>query len=113
MFEAVSNVYFLQLRAARVGEATRKGAASTRMAVFPMSRDTLVSLGLAAAFTLGCVGIHGARKHPDAVTLALVLLLGFLATVYVGRHVTLDARHPTWQHEASHPWIPPASHPTM
>ena len=113
MFEAVSNVYVLQLRAALVGEAAREGAASTRMAVFPMSRDTLVSLVLAAAFTLGCVGIHGARKHPDAVTLALILLLGFLATVYVGQHVTLDARHPTWQHEASHPWVPPASHPTM
>lgn len=87
--------------------------AQTRMTVSPMSRETLVPLALAAAFTLGCVSIHSARRHPDAITLALLLLLGFLATLYVGQHVTLDARHPAWQHEASHPWVPPPAHPTM
>lgn len=85
----------------------------TRMTVSVMSRETLVPLVLAAAFTLGCVSIHSARRHPDAITLALLLLLGFLATLYVGQHVTLDARHPAWQHEASHPSVPPPAHPTM
>jgi hypothetical protein len=87
--------------------------AQTRMTVFVMSRETLVPLALAAAFTLGCVSIHSARRHPDAITLALLLLLGFLATLYVGQHVTVDARHPAWQHEASHPWVQPPAHPTM
>jgi hypothetical protein len=78
-----------------------------------MSRITLTPMILAAVFTLGCVSIHSARRHPDAVTLALLLLLGFLATLYVGQHGSLDARHPAWQHEAIHPWIQPPPHPTM
>jgi hypothetical protein len=78
-----------------------------------MSRETLLPLILAAVFTVGCFSIHSARRHPDAVTLALVLLLGFLATLYVGQSVHVDARHPAWQHEASHLWTPPAAHPTM
>ncbi|MEE7447602.1 hypothetical protein MRF4_07105 [Methylobacterium radiotolerans] len=78
-----------------------------------MSRDTLGPLILAAVFTLGCFSIHRARRHPDAVTFGLLLLLGFLATLYVGQHVGLDARHPAWQHEASQLKPPPSSHPTM
>ncbi|MGH1574313.1 hypothetical protein ACRAWG_31285 [Methylobacterium sp. P31] len=96
-----------------MSEGAREVAASTRTAVFPISRDTLLPLVLAAVFTLGCVSIHGARKHPDAVTLALILLLGFIATVFVGQHVRLDARHPTWQHEASDLRIPPTDFPMM
>ncbi|GJE12325.1 MULTISPECIES: hypothetical protein [Methylobacterium] len=112
MLEAVSHVYSWRLRAGHSDVAVR-GAAWTRTTVFPMSRDMLVPLVLAAVFTLGCVSIHGARKYPDAMTLALLLLLGFLATVYVGQHVQLDARHPTWQHEASDLKIPLPAHPVM
>lgn len=78
-----------------------------------MSRVTLFPLILAAVFTLGCIGIHSARRHPDAVTLALLLLLGFVASVYVGRVTQLDARHPAWQHEASRPWTEQLPYPMM
>ncbi|XYD10097.1 hypothetical protein R1A27_06150 [Methylobacterium sp. NMS12] len=78
-----------------------------------MSSDALGPLVLAAVFTLGCLSIHSARRHPDAVTLGLLLLLGLLATLYVGQHVGLDAHRPTWQHEALHGETEPASHPTM
>jgi hypothetical protein len=88
-------------------------ATARRTAVEWMSRETLVPLVLAAVFTLGCVSIHGARRYPDAVTFALLLLLGLLATVYVGRHAPLDARHPTWQHEASDLHRPPPELPLM
>ncbi len=49
-----------------------------------MSGGMLGSLALAAVFTLGCFGIHSARRHPDAVTIGLFLLLGLLASLYVG-----------------------------
>ncbi|ACB24461.1 hypothetical protein ABID82_002309 [Methylobacterium sp. PvP062] len=78
-----------------------------------MSGDMLGPLVLAAVFTLGCLSIHSARRHPDAVTIGLLLLLGLLATLYVGQHVGLDARHPTWQHEVLHREPSPASRPTM
>ncbi|SEH28963.1 hypothetical protein SAMN02799627_00078 [Methylobacterium sp. 13MFTsu3.1M2] len=78
-----------------------------------MSGGMLGSLALAAVFTLGCFGIHSARRHPDAVTIGLFLLLGLLASLYVGRHVGPDAHHPTWQHEALYRESAPTSHPTM
>jgi hypothetical protein len=78
-----------------------------------MSRVTLSSLVLAAVFTLGCIGIHSARRHPDAVTVALLLLLAVVASVYVGRHTELDAPHLTWQYEASQPWIEQLPYPMM
>jgi prepilin signal peptidase PulO-like enzyme (type II secretory pathway) len=103
----------MQLPAAREGAAACEVAASTRTPVFPMSRETLVPLVLAALFTLGCITIHAARRHPDAVTLALFLLLGFLAVVYVGQHTRLDARHLNWQHEAFDLRQPLPTYPMM
>ena len=58
-----------------------------------MTRDTFLPLALAAGFTLGCVGIQSARRHPDAVTLVLVLLLGLVASAYVGRLSQLQPPH--------------------
>jgi hypothetical protein len=113
MFRAVSNVYPVRSQRAAHEQGGAPGTGLARTAVIPMSRETLVPLILAGLFTLGCVGIHRARRHPDAVTLGLVLLLGLLATVYVGQHVALDARHPSWQHEASHPLVPLPAHPMM
>ena len=113
MFGAASHVYSMQLRAALESEAAGEEAASTRTPVIPMSREMIVPLVLAALFTVGCVGIHAARRHPDAVTLALLLMLGFLAAVYVGQHTRLDARHPNWQHEAFDPQQPLRTHPMM
>ncbi|GEP12235.1 hypothetical protein [Methylobacterium gnaphalii] len=70
-----------------------------------MSDGTLLSLALAAFFTVGCLSIHRARRYPDAVTLGLLLLFGFLGTIYLSQHVKLDGRHPAWQLEAAEPWI--------
>jgi hypothetical protein len=78
-----------------------------------MSRVTLFPLIVAAVFTLGCIGIHSARRHPDAVTVALLLLLGFVASVYVGQFTQLDAHHPAWQHEASKSWTEQLAYPMM
>ncbi|MDN3574664.1 hypothetical protein [Methylobacterium longum] len=113
MSGAASHVYSMQLRAALEGETAGEEAASTRTLVISMWREMIVPLVLAAFFTLDCVSIHAARRHTDAVTLALLLLLGFLAAVYVGQHTRLDARHPNWQHEAFDLQQPLRTHPMM
>lgn len=78
-----------------------------------MSRDTVLPLALAAGFTLGCIGIQGARRHPDAVTLVLVLLLGLVASAYVGRLGQLHNPRMAERAEASHIWTPLLTHPTL
>ncbi|MGV7033008.1 hypothetical protein [Methylobacterium symbioticum] len=78
-----------------------------------MSRDTVLPFALAAGFTLGCIGIQSARKHPDAVTLVLVLLLGLLASAYVGRLGQLNPPRNADALEASHVWTPLLLHPTL
>ncbi|GJD55851.1 hypothetical protein [Methylobacterium dankookense] len=78
-----------------------------------MSRDTVLPFALAAGFTLGCIGIQSARKHPDAVTLVLVLLLGLLASAYVGRLGQIHAPRHAEAMEASHVWTPLLMHPTL
>lgn len=78
-----------------------------------MSRDTVLPLVLAAGFTLGCIGIQSARRHPDAVTLVLVLLLGLVASAYVGRISQLHPPRTGETAEASHVWTPLLTHPTL
>ena len=78
-----------------------------------MTRDTFLPLVLAAGFTLGCVGIQSARRHPDAVTLVLVLLLGLVASAYVGRLSQLQPPRATATTEAAHQWTPLLLHPTL
>lgn len=69
-----------------------------------MSHEALISLALAAGFTLGCLGIHRARRHPDAVALTLILLFGLLATLYIGRYAHMNG-HRTAEHAGpDHNW---------
>ena len=91
----------------------RRSGFDTHAGVPDVARNTLVPPVLAALFTLGCTNIHAARRQRDAVTLAHLLLLGFLAAVYVGQHTRLDARHLNWQHEVSELRQPLPAHPMM
>ena len=78
-----------------------------------MPRDTLLPLALAAGFTLGCIGIQSARRHPDAVTIVLVLLLGLVASAYVGQLSQLHGPRTATALEASHVWTPLLTHPSL
>lgn len=78
-----------------------------------MTRDTLLPLALAAGFTLGCIGIQSARRHPDAVTMVLFLLLGLVASAYVGHLSQLHGPRTAATLEASHMWTPLLTHPSL
>ncbi len=105
MLQALSDVYYLRSRVPLGRRADSKTPASRRTTIPLMSRDTLIPLLLAAGFTLGCIGIHSARRYTDTVTLVLVLLLGFVASLHVGRHAHVSG-HRTAEHAGpNHNWI--------
>ncbi|MDQ0520027.1 hypothetical protein [Methylobacterium gregans] len=77
-----------------------------------MPHELPISLVLAAGFTLGCLGIHRARRHPDAIALTLISLLGLTATLYVGRHAHVSG-HRTAEHAGpDHNWTAELRRPT-
>lgn len=78
-----------------------------------MSHEALIPLALAASFMLGCIGIHRARRYPDAVALALILLLGVVASLYISRHAHLNG-YRTAEHAGSdHDWTAHLRRPTL
>lgn len=78
-----------------------------------MTHEALIPLALAAGFMFGCIGIHSARRHPDAVAVTLILLLGLCATLYIGRHAHLSGYRTAEHAGPDHDWTAQLRRPML